>query len=437
MSTFAAEQPAGEGPLPAARKRPSLAKTAAGLAAGNTAAAVLRAVSGLLATRLVDPAVLGLFQGMNLVLGYVPLLGAGVFEGLNRELPYAFGKNDPEKARSLAGAAQAWALMIGTATAAGISAVALWHAFQGRWMEVAGWLTVAIGGFLLLFVTSYLQVLYRTNHDFLLLSRARVVQGVLSLVLVVAVGFFGFFGLCIRNLGIVLVEGLLLWRWRPLRVRAQAAVGEVGHLVKVGGPILLVDQINRLWFVLHHTLILHFMGARGLGLFFFPMIYPAVCVVPFAVHEVTYPRITELYAREGRVRPIVRYLWKPTLLLCALTFPMVVLAWLALPLATQLVLPQYVEGVGAVQWAMLEVVVLSMLPIRNVFSVVRKQHYYLAAILGGAAVYLAILGWLVRSGPSLEAFAQAFVAGRTAYVALCYFFVYVLCAREKREPWNG
>ena len=70
---------------------------------------VLRMLGGILQGRCVPPAVLGLFNGLGLVVGYAPFLQIGISNGLNRELPYFVGKGDQQRVKELAAAAQAWA----------------------------------------------------------------------------------------------------------------------------------------------------------------------------------------------------------------------------------------------------------------------------------------------------------------------------------------
>ena len=49
------------------------------------------------------------------------------------------------------------------------------------------------------------------------LARVFVVRAVVNLALVGLVAVFAFYGLCLRALGIVAAEGLLLWYWPPFR----------------------------------------------------------------------------------------------------------------------------------------------------------------------------------------------------------------------------
>jgi len=251
---------------PRLRQRRSLRATIAVYASGSFLASALGMLGGFLSTRLVDPSTLGALNGFLLVLGYLPLASLGVFQGLNRELPYCFGKGKEEEARSLAATAMAWAILAGGISAFALLAIASWFALQAEWSHAAGWATAAVCAFLLLFETNYLQTVFRCCDSFGRLAKMLVIQAVMNVSLVGAVWLFGFYGLCIRAMGIALISVVLLWCWRPVRFVPHVKLAELKRLVGVGMPILVVTQASLLWAVVNQTLILRFMGTRELVL---------------------------------------------------------------------------------------------------------------------------------------------------------------------------
>ncbi len=179
-------------------ERPITARRSVGyLAGGGIVSTLLSAFSGLIIGRLVDPATLGLFNGIGLILPYAALLGLGVSSGLSRELPYFVGKGDRHRAEELAAVTQAWTLMVGGVVFTALLGVAGWHLAQGNLLEAAGWFSNAIIAFLL-FYTDYLQVTYRTARDFAKLAKARVAQQIALVALLVLVVPLDFYGLCLR-----------------------------------------------------------------------------------------------------------------------------------------------------------------------------------------------------------------------------------------------
>jgi O-antigen/teichoic acid export membrane protein len=409
----------------------SLRKVLAVYAGGNTVAMGVQMLAGFLSTRLVDPQVLGHFNSFTLVVGYLPILGLGVFEGFEREMPYWLGKNDRQRVELLPGIVQAWALLLGSICAAVLLALAGWSALQSDWASTFGWSATAVLAFVTFFSNYYLETLFRTRHQFTQLSKVLILRSCANLVLVLGVWWFQFYGLCVRNVGSVLAGVTTLWRWRPIKAPSRLVFREIGQLIRVGAPIMAVTQISNLWFLMTPTLVLALMGKRALGLYsLYPMMLPALMLVPGAVGSVLYPRITESHGRGGGIGELVRYAGRPLLLLTIGMAPVVAVIWILLPQIVQILLPRYVEGVSAARWALLDVFVLCLMQARIIFFATGRQTLYLAGILAGVVINAAVLLWLIRDTIYLEAFSQAMVAGRLSYIMICMVILLVLWRRE-------
>ncbi len=195
-------------PAPVAAKAaaPSMLFLVSSLVGGNFVSMLLRMLGGFLQAKCVLPAVLGLYGSFILVLGYVPFLQLGILTGINRELPYFIGKGDRQRVQELAAAAQAWALAVGGIVGLALCGIGCWQLAHGEWQLAAGWYTTAVLTVLLFYNTNYLQLTYRTSHDFARLAMSSVVENSVSLVLVVLVALFSFYGLCLRALLTALVS---------------------------------------------------------------------------------------------------------------------------------------------------------------------------------------------------------------------------------------
>jgi len=403
-------------------------------AGGNWIATVFRLLGGFLATRLVTPSVLGLLQSFTLVVQYLPLLSLGVFEGFERQVPFYRGKQDHESVNRVIGTAQAWAVGLGGASVLFFGGLALWALVRGQWAYAAGWVTVAALAFCVFFSVGYLETLYRTHHGFGRLSKVYVFRAVVGLVLVLAVWAVGFYGLCLRSLGLYLAGVWALWRWRPSRIRPQWNLGEWASLMAVGLPIMAVTRISSLWFVVNRTLILQLLGQRELGLYALtPMMYPALNLLPVAVAHVVYPRVNEIYGREGDFRQVVRYALRPIMLLTVCMIPVVAGIWLLLPTVVRILLPKYIEGVSAARWALFDVFILCLMQIRMVFFAAKRQYLYLSGIVVGILVYTAALVWFLWDSMCLEDFPKAMLVGRISNIIVCYAILVVLYWRGGAE----
>lgn len=419
----------GPEPRPKA-PRQSLAFLVGSLAGGNLVSIILNMAGGILLARLVAPSTLGFFNGIGLVLGYAAFLQLGVINGLNRELPFHIGRGDRQRATELAAAAQAWALAVGGTVCLALLVVAGWYLAQGDLWRAAGWLTNALLAVLLFYKTHYLQATYRTASEFARLALVGVVESAAGLALLVLVGWFNFYGMCLRAVAVGAIGAVLLFHWRPVRVGPRWSISHLKHLLRIGAPILGVGQLYAWWFVVNSTLVLRFAGTEGLGLYSVVVMGTAALqLVPSAVSQVIYPRMAEQYGRDESLRGLIRSARKPILLSTVGLVPLVAAAWFLAGPAVRLAIPAYLGAVPALRWALLLPLVSSLSPALNAFNVVRRQDLYVVAMLLGMAAYGGSLMLLIHGGVDLLSFPQAMLVGQAVFVAVSYLFLAYLVRR--------
>lgn len=413
--------------------RRSLVFLVGSLAGGNVVAMVLRMVAGVLVGRLVAPAALGLFNGIGLVLGYAPFLQLGVLSGMNRELPFYAGKGDYQRVEELAAAAQAWALAVGSGACLVLLGIAGWRLVHGEPWEAAGWFTNAILVVFVFYNSHYLQMTYRTSHDFARLAMVNVVESIVGLVLLALVWLLDFYGLCLRAVLTGVIASAVLFHFRPLRVGPKWNLRHLKHLLIIGAPILGVATLYSWWTVINSTLVLRYAGTHGMGLYSMVTVaITALELIPMAVSQVVYPRLSEQYGRNGSVRGLVRVAIKPMMITAAGMIPLTVAAWWLVGPAVRFVVPAYADAVPAMRWGLLLPIVTSFQPLNSIFNVVRRQDLYSVALVLGLAVNGGSLAWLIRDGVTLTAFPQAMLIGRGLFMVACYLLVVYLARRSSR-----
>ncbi len=391
---------------------------------GNLLSTFLRLLGGVLTSRFVDPSVLGLFNGIGLVRGYVPFLQGGVSNGLNRDLPYLVGKGDREGANQLAAVAQAWLLLVSGLAVFGLLLVVSWHLYSGNVQLALGWASFAVPVFGVLFGDFYLRVLFATHGRFQRLAFIGVLVAFIGVATVVLVWWLGFLGLCLRG---ILVSGImlcLLWKWRPLSVSPAWGWVDFKALISTGIPIFLVGRLYSWWPVFNSTLVLAYAGTQGLGLYAIAnMAGPTVAMLPKALGQVVYPQMSEQYGRTGSISDLIRLVAVPTAITFGFTLLAVTVAWFAIPPAVALILPKYAEGVDAAQWSVAAALISSLTPVNNVFNVVKKQGRYGVAMIIGIASTYRDLRWLTREATAREASPQATILGPTSFLLLCLYTI--------------
>ena len=419
-------------PKPAAPQKRPLVYLVSHLVGGNMASMALRMAAGVLQGRLVAPATLGLFTGIGLSLRYAPFLQLGILDGLYRELPYHIGRGDRPRAEALASAAQAWALAVGGLYALALLAVGGWNLAQGhRWMA-AGWVTNAALAVVFYYKTYYLQLTFRTAHDFSRLALANVVESVGSLLLLGLVAWLNFYGLCLRALLAGALGTALLFAWRPIRAGPAWNAAHLKHLLKIGLPIFGVGQLYAWWSVLNSTLVLKFAGIEGMGLYAMVMMAnTAIEFIPSAVNQVVHPRMAERYGQAHRVGDLLRISWKPMVLTAVGLVPIVAAAWWLVPPVVRFLIPKYAAAIPAMRWGLLLPLANCFYPMAGLFQIVRRQDLYGLALGISMALYVAVQLWMIRDGVTLSAFPQAMLVGRALFAALCTAFALALRRRER------
>jgi O-antigen/teichoic acid export membrane protein len=420
-------------PVAVETKNPSVFFLVSSLVGGNLISTVLRTIGGLLQARCIARPLYDLFCSIGLVYGYIPFAQLGILNGMNRELPYFIGKGDRQRVNELAAAAQAWSLLLGVTVGVGLLGVGLWQLLCCNLLVAAGWFTYAVLAFLLFYNTNYLQMTYRTGHDFARLAMASVAENAVALAAVGLVVLLNFYGMCLRALISAVVSVAILHYWRPFRIGPRWNLQHLKHLLAIGFPIFIVGQIYAYWTTLNATLVLCYLGQDGMGPYTIAvMAGGALELLPAAVGQVLYPRMAEQYGRTGRVRDLVQMSIKPTILSVVGVALCVAVAWPLVEPVTRLILPAYVDTVPAIRWYLLVPLVQSFLAINNVYNVVRRQDLYLTAILLGMGAYVTCLMWLVRNGAKveLEMFPQAMLAGRAVFALMCYVMMIVVVQKR-------
>jgi MATE family, multidrug efflux pump len=413
----------------------SLAKITAIFAGGNLIGLFLRTLAGFLVARLVEPATLGLFNGFGLANKYALMLQFGTINGLAREIPYAIGQDDYQRAQQLTAAGYAWMwLMTGVAFLI-MGGFGVHAFFSGSVQHAVGWFTFAFIVALSLLFHIY-EVTYRTHSNFGKLATIEIIRSVLSLVLLVAVYFLDFYGLCIRGLLLGAAGLALVYIWRPMKeVKPSWNWPNLKDLWKVGLPIYAVAQLEVLWQAVNSTLVLTTLGTEGMGLFSLAMTIGNVMqILPNAFSKVTMPRAAMTFGKGGRFRSVFGTLIKPTLVLFALMVPAVLIGIPAVDWFTRTLLPNYIEGILAAQWALVMAGLWSLRTVTVALTVVRRQDILLVNTLIGIAVWGSTLFLLNRPEPYIAAFPQAMVAGRVAYLFAGYTAALYLARKEGKLP---
>ena len=385
----------------------------------------LNIISGLFVAKWLLPEELGSFNTFTIFTGYIILIQAGIPSALSRELPYYLGSGEKEMALRYTSVSQYWqktlanvCLLIGFL----ISGFFLW---EGNYQYAAGSIVV---GFLVwqgLYVTKYLKILYRTNKDFNKLSWINLINAGVAFSGIFFVYLYGFYGLCIRAVLGVVVDFVITYRWRPIKVKAEWNKSSFMDLMKLGLPMFGVASIYGLWPLLQRTLVLTLGGTRSLGLFALAiMVQTSMNTVSASLSSVMYPTMTTAWGKGEKLKTIFMELLKPFGVAFIVFLLLIPVGWWLLPIFVREFLPNYLGGVPAGQW-MLIVGLFSLTNVfSNVYNIVKDQRKRFLNYISGVISW-AITVYLLYffQGFSLDIYPKGMVAAFVVMGIINFFYI--------------
>jgi len=345
------------GPQPQSSVRPpaddaEATSTSAGIAIVSSASYVSLIASLVRAIALADilgPTGRGILTGVRLLAGYCSNSHLGILHGMNKLMPLALGKQEHERAEALQNTG--FTSTIGLATIAGL-AVCGCALLRLEHLGSETRTALALGGVLIIatHATTLIGCVLRTFGRFRIIGRVIVLTTVaefgLTIGLALLLGAPGAVaGLALAQLGILVY---LVARAR-VRLALRLRWPEVRTLLKAGVPLLLMLLADQLYRTVDMALIVKFERARALGLYGLGSTLAAMLyTIPNSVAYVLFPEYLKSYGRDG-VEGLRSQLFLATIGLASVMPVVAGVAYLLCPCVIPLLLPKFVEGIGAIQ----------------------------------------------------------------------------------------
>ncbi|MBN2295070.1 MAG: lipopolysaccharide biosynthesis protein [Pirellulales bacterium] len=333
------------------------------LVGGATAVChVVGAVTSLLLRVFLDPAQMGIWQALKLLLNYGNYANLGISKGAVREFTIARGKEaagTSAAARAKHGLNLAFTVNTLTslvyATVLVVVGISLGRLGNGQWSSswALGMVTVGLLAVLSRYVTFHVTIM-RGCQDFVATSRLSVLEGLLTLgVCSLAAWLWGLTGLYLGTLVVLLGSLVYVLRYRAVDLRPAWDTAEIRRLIAIGGPILLAGTVASLFRSLDKLMILAYMSDREyqLGCYSVALL---VSVQLFGLGNmlsiVMGPRYGEKFGHCGTRRPVALMAARATELQAALMALPTSLAVVAAAPILGWLLPKYEAGLTPLVW---------------------------------------------------------------------------------------
>lgn len=260
-------------------------------------------ITSFISLRNIDPVLIGTWTAVTTFQGYAGFIGLGVINGMNRELPLSFGRNEKEKAFDFASNGLGYILFQSSLYFIFLIYFLFYYSDNLNYLLsiIALFIKVIIGIF-----NVYLEGTYRSNSDFDKISKINWITSIVRL-LVCPLVFFGFKGFLIYMVVFDFAKFFLLFRWRPIKVKARFNFSVLKNLITVGFPIFIVTYLGSLIDTIPRIFILKNGGEIALGLFS-PVIMLLGIFEQFsgAMSSYLYPKLAFRYGSGESIKSICK-----------------------------------------------------------------------------------------------------------------------------------
>ena len=394
---------------------------------------MLGAAVSLLLRIALEPASMGIWQGLKVLLGYANYTNLGVSKAAAREFTIGLGRGDAlpgERSLNLAFTVNTLSSGLYAALLVAAAVWRIWPAMAAgtpasAWLAdgwTLGLLVVAALAMLQRHVTFQITLL-RCRQDFRSATRLSLQEALLTLLVAGGgawlAGLPGLFG------GTVVVLLASLWflrRRQPVTFRWDWHTREIGRLIAFGGPLLAASVAASLFASLDKLMILGYLpdGAAQLGCYSVAlMVVAQLAGFGNMLTVASGPRFGYTFGRTGSRRETARLATRICEMQAAVLALLAGLLLVVAPPVLAWLLPEYRSGLPALNWLVPGTVFASLaLPASQYAAAVEGGRRVLTALVLAIAAAAAGVHLALVSDAGITGVAIATAAANGLYLAL-------------------
>ena len=403
----------------------------------TTSIQIIGFLRGILMRIILIPEILGIYNLIQVILGFVTVFDTGASAAASRELPILRGRNDLIN-ESLMRASVLW-FTIGQSIIVGFGTIlyALLNSSQYTSLEIIGFFMVAI---LLVMsaVTNCYDTFYRSAQKYFSLSKIVFVMGFIEAGAYISGAYFaGIYGLLTGVVVAALVKLLVsvfIGYKNGIAIKMQFSLPMVKKLLAFGFPLRLIDYPMQYMIMADLLWVTKFMDVGSLAIYTTAQLFfkqsNQVCSTFGSVFE---SRIIQHFGKHNSWEQIAKIIKKYIYLQLLVVVPILIWACVTfIPFIIRQFLPKYVSANGPIIYLMLGnffIVTNSGLTIPW-FIKKKLISRGLANCIGFISTF-SLLGvfWFVLKKHDLSAIAISVICGYMSY------FIYILIF-VGRELWT-
>jgi O-antigen/teichoic acid export membrane protein len=310
-------------------------------------------ISGIILIKWLQPGEIGLWNSFSVLLPYALFFQLGIFNGLNRELPFYLGKGNESVINDLVASASWLSRLLVILSVLVLPVVLLVYMFFFQSQNIYIISILAIGIMIAAqFSSNFLTVTFRAKQSFDQLSRAYMIQGFLILVSLLMIYKWKYEGMLIRAVLLSITLPLMLYFIRPFRVAARFIKKPLYLLLKTGIPLFSFAYVQGITRTLNRVILLSISGILAVG-YYSPAlaILTAMKLLPSILGQYLYPQMSYQLGQGGDPKLLWKWVWKSSLGLVLFLTPVGIAGWFIIPWLIKTYFTQYTEGIFATQLA--------------------------------------------------------------------------------------
>lgn len=230
----------------------------------------LTIIRGFAVRSMLSPEIMGIYNFMTVVQGFLNTFDIGVISGATRELPIVEARGERAEKEKIQ-STTLWVMVLQNIV---ISVAAVCYVYWHRGEYATGEIIAASAG-IGVFLLSSIYIIYGT---FITTSQSFVLLGKLSLIcaifdtagFIVCTHIWGLYGLLtVSVVSVVIRSAFFLFggRWIGVRIRPEILLGTLKSLLSFGFFVRIVDYPNALFSMLSILWVTKFMNVEALALF--------------------------------------------------------------------------------------------------------------------------------------------------------------------------
>ncbi|MBN2396147.1 MAG: hypothetical protein JXC36_06775 [Candidatus Atribacteria bacterium] len=392
-------------------------------------------LSSLVVIRWISPELMGFWGTVILFQAYSFFLQLGTLSGLGRELPFYLGKNEKEKALSLAGTASYFSLIC-------MGAVFLLTMITLTYFIIIGSdrnliITIFVVGVssAINFYQNYLIVTFRSNKSFNKLSKVYFVQSIVIIASIILVYKYQYTGFVFRYLLLTIFLTILLFYVRPIKEAISFEITNFKLLIKTGFKMYSLGYLNNVIQSLNRVILVSLSGPLLVGLYMPSLaILNVMKMLPSSLGQYLYPKMTYELGKTGDKKKIWKWVWKSAFILIIALIPFGIIGWYVLPPFVEFMFPKYIEGIRAAQLSIISGIISGSLIGINVINSLKA--YKTLALLTAIkfVLYVSLMYLFTQLLDPLTGIALGLVIADLLYfIVALYACYYNLIIYEKHE----